>query len=81
MALARALVLVLELYLACGLVFALAFVTAGAGVVDPVARTGTRGFRVLLVPGSAALWPWLLVRWLGARRAARAGASAPGESA
>jgi hypothetical protein len=67
MTLARALVFLVELHLACGLVFALFFVTRGAGVVDPAARTGTRGFRVLLVPGSALLWPWLLARWLRAR--------------
>ena len=51
-------------YAGLGLLFAIAFVTVGAGRLDPVARSGTWGFRLLILPGSAALWPLLLRRWL-----------------
>ena len=47
-----------------GSVFAAAFVTAGIDRVDPVAKHATLGFRLIVMPGVAALWPLLLVRWL-----------------
>jgi hypothetical protein len=56
-------------YLGIGLLFAVVFAWRGVGRVDPAAAGGTPGFRVLIVPGAAALWPLLLRRWLaGARR-------------
>ncbi|MFM1804542.1 MAG: hypothetical protein RL136_1421 [Planctomycetota bacterium] len=64
------------IYAALGLVFALAFSWRGAAVVDPVAHGSTLGFRVLVVPGAALLWPLLAVRWW---RAAMGGAQVPGE--
>ena len=54
----------LLIYAAIGVVFAVAFSARGVERVDPAAEGGTWGFRVLIVPGSAALWPWLLRRWL-----------------
>jgi hypothetical protein len=63
MAVASAIVTLLGVYLALGLVFAVVFVTAGVGRVDPAARQGTWGFRVLIIPGVAVLWPLLLRRW------------------
>ena len=64
MGIADGLVLAVGVYLAIGLVFALAFVTVGVQRVDPAARGGTWGFRVLILPGAAALWPMLLARWV-----------------
>jgi len=61
---AAAFLIALGAYLACGIVFALAFVSLGAGRVDPHAKEGTWGFRLLIIPGAAALWPFLLSRWL-----------------
>ncbi len=61
--LVSALVLIAELYLAVGLVFALAFVTRGVGRIDPVAAGGTWGFRIAILPGCVALWPLLARRW------------------
>jgi len=69
MAFARILVLALEAYLALGLLFALGFVTRGVARLDPAARTGTWGFRVLILPGCALLWPLLAARLL--RKGAR----------
>ena len=51
-------------YVAAGLVFAATFVTWGVQRVDPVAKGAPLGFRLLILPGSAALWPLLLMRWL-----------------
>ena len=70
MTVAEVLVLAVSAYLACGLLFGLAFVTAGVGRVDAAARGTSAGFRLLILPGTAALWPFLAVRWL---RAARSG--------
>jgi hypothetical protein len=50
-------------WLGIGLAFAVAFVLFGAQRVDPTAAHGTWGFRLLIVPGVAALWPILLLRW------------------
>jgi hypothetical protein len=57
-------VLLAEAYLALGLVFAIAFASFGVGRIDPAAHGATLGFRLLIVPGSALLWPLLLRRWL-----------------
>ena len=51
-------------YVALGLVFAIAFVTTGVGRVDPVAKRSGIGFRMIILPGVAALWPLLLARWI-----------------
>ena len=55
---------VLTIYAAIGLFFAILFVSIGAGKIDSNAKNGTIGFRLLLIPGSVALWPLLLMRWL-----------------
>lgn len=54
-------------YAGCGVIFAAAFVWRGAGVIDPVAMHAPLTFRVVIFPGAAALWPWLLLRWRRAR--------------
>lgn len=62
---ASIIVTVVGLYLGAGLLFAIPFVLRGAGKIDPVARAGTWGFRVLILPGVVAFWPLLLRRWAG----------------
>ncbi len=54
----------LGIYLAGGVVFAVPFVLGGVNRLDPHAKSGTWGFRVLIVPGTIFLWPLLLGRWL-----------------
>ena len=54
----------LTLYALVGLVFGVAFVWRGAARIDPGAAAGTWGFRLLILPGAAALWPLLLRRWV-----------------
>jgi TfoX/Sxy family transcriptional regulator of competence genes len=62
-ALAETVVLAAEIYLGIGLAFAILFAWRGAAAVDPAAKDATLGFRLLIVPASALLWPLLLRRW------------------
>jgi hypothetical protein len=55
----------LALYIAVGLVSAVAFVSVGLPRVLP--HTGaTLGARILFIPGATVLWPYMLKRWLQA---------------
>jgi hypothetical protein len=60
----------LALYAAAGVVTALAFVSIGIGQVLHPPMPATLGARILLLPGAAALWPYILIRWRKARRRA-----------
>jgi hypothetical protein len=50
-------------YLAAGLPFGFAFVTVGVARIDPAARGTSATFRLLILPGSVALWPVLAAKW------------------
>jgi hypothetical protein len=54
----------LAAYALAGAVFAAAFVRFGIHRVDPAAAHAPPGFRLIVIPGVAALWPLLLKRWL-----------------
>jgi hypothetical protein len=58
----------LATYAAVGLLVAAPFALKVAGRMDPAAQCGTWGFRLLILPGCAALWPLLLRKWLRLRR-------------
>lgn len=51
-------------YLGAGLVFACVFVARGVQRIDPAAVGTSWPFRLLILPGVAALWPVLLRRWV-----------------
>ena len=53
----------LGMYLVFGLAFAIPFVLVGVKRIDPHAAHGSWGFRLLIIPGTMALWPLLLQRW------------------
>ena len=55
-------------YAAVGLLFGLAFVGIGVTRLDPAARGSSVAFRLLILPGSVALWPFLLWKWASATR-------------
>lgn len=65
---AEIVVLAVAVYALAGAVFACAFVTVGVRRVDASAAGAPWLFRVLIWPGTAALWPLLLVRWASAAR-------------
>ena len=58
---------ILGLYVAAGILFAVAFIVSGVTQVQPAPVSV--GARLLILPGAAALWPFLLSRWLKSRNA------------
>lgn len=64
MGVAEIVVAAAEFYGAVGLAVALGFVTFGILRAMPGAGPVTWGARLLLLPGAAVLWPWVLGRWL-----------------
>jgi hypothetical protein len=59
----------------CGILFAIPFAALGAGRIDAAARHSGLPFRLVIIPGAAALWPFLLLKWVRASR------STPGDHA
>jgi hypothetical protein len=57
-------VLLINAYAAAGLLFGILFVLRGVQTIDPAAKDSGIAFRLVILPGCAALWPVLLVRWL-----------------
>ncbi len=51
-------------YCLLGVLFAVAFVTAGVQRIDSQAKGSGLGFRMLIFPGAVAFWPLLLRRWV-----------------
>ena len=52
------------IYSLIGLLVAVPFAFLGVQKIDPAAREGTWGFRLLLLPGAVLFWPLLLTRWM-----------------
>jgi hypothetical protein len=57
----------LALYAVVGVVAALAFVSVGISQVLNPPMPATIGARILFLPASFALWPYILIRWWKAR--------------
>jgi hypothetical protein len=66
MRVAEVFVAVLAVYGLAGALFSVAFVLFGIHRVDRVAEHAPVGFRLIVMPGVAALWPLLLTRWFRA---------------
>ena len=62
------LLLALAVYLAIGAIFAVYFAAAGARRLDPAAASGSLGFRLIVLPAAAMLWPALAIMCLRARK-------------
>jgi len=62
------LVALVGVYGLIGILVALAFLWRGVGRLDPAAAGGSFGFRLMILPGTVALWPVLLWRWLATTR-------------
>jgi hypothetical protein len=67
-AIAMIVLTILALYAAAGVAIGIAFVAFGVTRVLPEPMPVTIGARVLLFPGAAALWPYVLMRWLKSSR-------------
>lgn len=52
------------IYLLLGFLFAIVFVIFGIGKIDDSVNGSTIGFRLVVIPGTAIFWPYLLVRWI-----------------
>lgn len=59
MFLASAIAVAFAAYLGAGLLFALWFLAARVGELDHAARGSSPWFRLTILPGVAALWPWI----------------------
>jgi hypothetical protein len=58
-----AILLAFALYAVVGVAAAIAFVSFGVSRVLPHPMPATLGARLLILPGSFALWPYVLWRW------------------
>jgi hypothetical protein len=67
MTIGQFLLFALGLYALVGVGVSFAFVTIGITKVLPTPASFTAGARLVLLPGAAALWPYVLVRWLRTR--------------
>jgi hypothetical protein len=58
----------IEVYLLCGIVFAVPFLITGLSVIDENAAGSKFGFRLIILPGTIVFWPFLLRKWLVATK-------------
>ncbi len=58
------LLLLVLAYLVTGLLFAILFLAKGIEKVDPATHGSGMGFRLIILPGTVALWPVLLRKWI-----------------
>ncbi len=68
MGVAEILVWLLGIYAASGVLFAAWFVSSAIQRMDEAAVGAGIAFRLLMFPGVAALWPYLLSRWMKGHR-------------
>ena len=68
MIVAEVILLVVLAYVLCGLAVGVPFVLSGVDRVDEAARGASLGFRLLILPGTIALWPLVATKWIKAPR-------------
>lgn len=54
------------IYLGAGFIFAIFFVLKGVSAMDEGAAGAGWGFRLIILPGSILLWPYLFRKWIRA---------------
>ena len=67
MQIAEIVMAVVGLYATVGVVVGILFVSVGLSRVDPAAHGAPVGFRLAILPASAALWPICLRKWIRSR--------------
>jgi hypothetical protein len=65
---AEVILLIAVAYVLCGLAVGVPFVLRGVERVDEAARGAPLGFRLLILPGTVALWPLMVTKWIQAPR-------------
>jgi hypothetical protein len=70
---ASIIVLLAAVYLGAGILVAVPFALRGVSRIDPAASGAGWGFRLIIIPGAAALWPVILLRWMRPPGSATAG--------
>jgi hypothetical protein len=60
---AEVILLIILAYLACGLAVGVPFILRGVDRVDEAAWGSSLGFRLLILPGTVALWPLMAMKW------------------
>jgi hypothetical protein len=65
---AEVILLIALAYVLCGLSVGVPFVLCGVDRVDEAARGASLGFRLLILPGTIALWPLMATKWIKAPR-------------
>ena len=68
MVVAEVIVLIALAYVLCGLAVGVPFVLRGVDRVDASAQGASLGFRLLILPGTVALWPLMVTKWIMAPR-------------
>ena len=63
MVIAETILTVCLVYLACGLLVGVLFVLRGVERIDGATGGTSLGFRLLILPGSVALWPLMAAKW------------------
>ena len=58
---------IVAIYLACGLLFTIPFITKGVTDIDEGAIGSSIGFRIIIIPGTIVFWPFLLKKWIGTK--------------
>ena len=56
------------IYLICGIIFSLAFISKGLKAIDEGAQGAGLGFRLIIIPGCMVFWPLLLIKWRKAKK-------------
>lgn len=69
MNIAQSILVLAAAYTGLAVFVGLAFVAFGVSRVDSSARGAGWGFRLLILPGAALLWPLILAKWIHALRA------------
>ena len=69
MIVAEVILLIALAYVLCGLAVGVPFVLRGVDRVDASAHGASLGFRLLILPGTVALWPLVATKWIKAPRA------------
>jgi hypothetical protein len=68
MVVAEVILVIALVYLLCGLAVGVPFVLSGVDRVDEAARGAPLAFRLLILPGTVALWPLMVTKWIKAPR-------------